>query len=127
MKRIIPFIILTSILTACSSKPSSGTYRQISPSEAMALMESESNYIVLDVRTPEEFAAGHILGAINIANESIAGKEPAELPDKDQLILVYCRSGNRSKKASEKLAKMGYTNIVEFGGINQWTGEIVSE
>ena len=124
MKRIIPFLIFTSILTACASKPDSGTYRQISPEEAMELMKSESNYIILDVRTPDEFAAGHIPGAINVANESIVSKEPVELPDKDQLILVYCRSGNRSKKAAEKLVNMGYTNIVEFGGINQWPGEI---
>ena len=100
-------------------------YRQISPSDAMTIMEEESNYIILDVRTPEEYASGHIPGAINVANEMIRGKEPVELPDKNQLILVYCRSGNRSKQASEKLVKMGYTNIVEFGGINQWTGEIV--
>ena len=125
MKRMIPFLIFTSILTGCSTKSSGETYRQISPSDAMAVMEEESNYILLDVRTPEEYASGHIPGAINVANEMIRGKEPVELPDKNQLILVYCRSGNRSKQASEKLVKMGYTNIVEFGGINQWTGEIV--
>ena len=125
MKRIIPFLIFSSILTACTSKTDGGTYRQISPEEAMELMKSESNYIILDVRTPEEFAEGHIPEAINVANESIVSKEPVELPEKDQLILVYCRSGNRSKKASEKLVNMGYTNIVEFGGINQWPGDIV--
>lgn len=101
------------------------SYRQISPSDAMEIMELESNYIILDVRTPGEFAAGHIPGAINVPNESIADQEPSKLPDKNQLILVYCRSGSRSKRASAKLAKIGYTNIVEFGGINQWTGEII--
>ncbi len=103
------------------------SYRQISPSDAMEIMESESNYIILDVRTPGEFAAGHIPGAINVPNESIAEQEPSKLPDKNQLILVYCRSGSRSKRASEKLAKIGYTNIVEFGGINQWTGEVIKD
>lgn len=103
------------------------SYRQISPSDAMEIMELESNYIILDVRTPGEFAAGHIPGAINVPNESIADQEPSKLPDKNQLILVYCRSGSRSKRASVKLAKIGYTNIVEFGGINQWTGEIIKD
>ena len=77
-------------------------------------------------RTKEEYEAAHIPGAINVPNEAIKVKEPKELPDKEQLILVYCRSGNRSKQASQKLADMGYTNIVEFGGINDWSGETVS-
>lgn len=88
------------------------------------MMETEKNYIILDVRKADEYASGHIPGAINVANESIGTAEIPELPDKAQLILVYCRSGNRSKQASEKLVKLGYTNIVEFGGINDWTGEI---
>ena len=78
----------------------------------------------MDVRREDEFAEGHIRGAINVANESIGAEDPAELPDKEQLIYVYCRSGNRSKQAAEKLAALGYTNIVEFGGIIDWTGEI---
>lgn len=102
-------------------------YKQISMDEAVKMMETETGYIVLDVRTPEEFSEKHIPNAVNIPNEEIGDQEIAELPDKDQLILVYCRSGNRSKQASEKLAKMGYTNIYEFGGINDWTGETVSE
>ena len=93
--------------------------------EAITMMEEETGYIILDVRTPEEFAEKHIPGAINVANETIGTDEIPELPDKDQLILVYCRSGNRSKQASEKLVALGYTNIVEFGGINDWPGEIV--
>ena len=90
------------------------------------MMSWETNYIILDVRTPEEYRDGHIPGAINIPNEDIGTKEPSELPDKDQLIMVYCRSGNRSKQASRKLAELGYTNIVEFGGIIDWPGETVS-
>ena len=90
------------------------------------MMEEGSGYIILDVRTPEEFAEKHIPGAINVANETIGTDEIPELPDKDQLILVYCRSGNRSKQASEKLVKLGYTNIVEIGGINSWPGETVT-
>jgi phage shock protein E len=90
------------------------------------MMEEENNYIILDVRTPEEFAEKHIPDAINIPNETIGTEEIPELPDKEQLILVYCRSGNRSKQASEKLVRLGYTNIVEFGGINDWPGETVS-
>ena len=102
------------------------TYRQVSPEEAAAMMEEETDYIILDVRTQEEYETAHISGAICIPNETIGTGDIPELPDKDQLILVYCRSGNRSKQASEKLAKQGYTNIVEFGGINSWTGETVS-
>ena len=86
----------------------------------------ETGYIILDVRTAQEYCEKHIPGAINIANESIGTEEIPELPDKDQLILVYCRSGNRSKQASEKLVKLGYTNIVEIGGINSWPGETVT-
>ena len=99
------------------------TYEQIDTAEAVKRMETESGYIILDVRTPEEFASGHIPGAINVPNESIGSGEIDQLPDKQQLIFVYCRSGNRSKQASEKLVKLGYTDIVEFGGINSWTGE----
>ena len=102
------------------------TYECISQEEAHALMEDGNDCIILDVRTQEEFDEKHILNAICIPNETIGTEPPAELPDKDQLILVYCRSGNRSKQASEKLAAMGYTNIKEFGGINTWTGATVS-
>lgn len=122
-------IILTALLLGgCAARPASpsdkAAYRQISMEEAVAMMAEESDYIILDVRRADEFAAGHIPGAINVANESIGTDEIPELPDKDQLILVYCRSGNRSKQASQKLAGLGYTNIVEFGGIMDWTGEI---
>lgn len=102
------------------------TYECISQEEAHALMEDGVDCIILDVRTWEEYNEKHILNAICIPNETIDTEPPAELPDKDQLILVYCRSGNRSKQASEKLAAMGYTNIKEFGGINTWPGATVS-
>ena len=81
----------------------------------------------MDVRRQDEYATGHIPGAICIPNESIGSKRPDELPDLGQLILVYCRSGNRSKQAASKLAGMGYTNVVEFGGINTWPGEITTD
>jgi len=95
--------------------------------EAAKMMQSETDYIVLDVRTEQEYASGHIPGAVNIPNETIASGAIQQLPDKEQLILVYCRSGNRSKQASEKLVNLGYTNIVEFGGINDWSGEVVTQ
>ena len=115
------------MLAGCTAPAgNSGTYQQITMDEAIVMMAEESNYIILDVRTAEEFADKHIPGAINIPNESIGEEEIAELPDKDQLIFVYCRSGNRSKQASEKLAALGYNDIREFGGINDWPGETVS-
>ena len=103
----------------------SATYEQISGAEAKALMDSESGYIIIDARTQEEYDQGHIPGAILIPEYEIADRAEKELPDKDQLILVYCRSGRRSKIAAEKLVKLGYTNVKEFGGIIDWEYEIV--
>ena len=127
---LLPVLIILMaalILTGCGpSADDKKTYRQVSPEEAAAIMEKETDYIILDVRTQEEYETAHIPGAICIPNETIGTGDIPQLPDKDQLILVYCRSGNRSKQASEKLAKQGYANIVEFGGINSWTGETVS-
>ena len=123
IKRVLPIILSTLLLTACAPGNSLG-YKQITMSEAVKMMETEKNYIILDVRRADEFAEGHIPGAINVANEVIGTEEIPELPDKSQLILVYCRSGRRSKEASEKLVKLGYTNIVEFGGIQDYEGEI---
>ena len=100
-------------------------YEQITQEDAKKIMASENDCIILDVRTPGEFASGHIQNAINIPNEAISTTEPIELSDKSQLILVYCRSGRRSKEAAKKLAKMGYTNIKEFGGIIDWKWDIV--
>ena len=123
----IPILMALLLLSGCAAQAQKEqSYRQINMDEAIAMMEAESDYIILDVRTPEEFSEKHIPGAINIANETIGSEEIPELPDKDQLILVYCRSGNRSKQASEKLVALGYTNIAEFGGINDWPGEVVS-
>ena len=126
MKRIIPILMTLLLLSDCATQSAEKTYRQISMEEAVTMMEEETEYIILDVRTAEEYSEKHIPGAINIANESIGTEDIPELPDKDQLILVYCRSGNRSKQASEKLVKLGYTNIVEIGGINSWPGETVA-
>ena len=103
----------------------SATYEQISGAEAKALMDSESGYIIIDARTQEEYDEGHIPGAIMIPEYEIADRAEKELPDKDQLILVYCRSGRRSKIAAEELVKLGYTNVKEFGGIIDWEYEIV--
>ena len=128
MRKLIPFLLSLLLLAGCAAPvESEESYQQISMDEAIAIMESESDYIILDVRTTEEFADKHIPDAINIPNETIGTEDIPELPDKDQLILVYCRSGNRSKQASDKLVGLGYTNIVEFGGINDWPGETVSD
>ena len=127
MKKFITLLLSVLFLAGCALPAGQEvSYRQINMDEAITMMEEESSYIILDVRTPEEFAKKHISGALNIPNETIGTEEIPELPDKDQLILVYCRSGNRSKQASDKLADLGYTNIVEFGGINDWPGETVT-
>lgn len=112
---------------ASAGAANKASFQQISQAEAIEMMDAETGYIILDVRTAEEFAEGHIPNAINIPVETIGAEPPAELADKDQLIMVYCRSGNRSVTASEKLVDLGYTNIVEFGGINTWPGEVVTD
>lgn len=128
IRKIIPVLASTLLLLAgCGSKNSNAennSYRQIDMEEAEKIMQEEKDYIILDVRTPEEYEEGHIPHAINIPNETISTKDISELSNKNQLILVYCRSGNRSKQAASKLSKLGYTNIVEFGGIIDWKGEI---
>ena len=139
MKKIMNLffmVFVIFVLAGCSNNNTNNTenleskknsYTQISMEEAVKMMEEESDYIILDVRRPDEFAEKHIPNAINVPNETIGENEIPELPRKDQMILVYCRSGNRSKQASEKLVKLGYTNIYEFGGINDWAGETVGE
>ena len=128
MRRWFSFLLLLFLLAGCTaSNEQENSYRQISMDEAVTMMEEESGYIILDVRTPEEYRERHIPNAINIPNETIGSEDIQELPDKAQLIRVYCRSGNRSKQASGKLAELGYTNIVEIGGINDWTGDTISE
>ena len=102
-------------------------YTRISQEEAKEMMARDDGHVIVDVRRQDEYDAGHIPGAILIPNETIGSDAPEALPDYDQIILVYCRSGNRSKQASEKLAAMGYKNVYEFGGINSWTGEIVTD
>ena len=127
MKKWIPGFLSLLLLAGCATPEGPDvSYRQISMEEAVAVMEAETDYLILDVRTSEEFQEKHIPGAINVPNETIKTEDISVLPDKSQLILVYCRSGNRSKQASQKLAAMGYTNIIEFGGIQDWPGETVS-
>ena len=114
------------MLTACGQdmeKDQGAVYVNITAEEAKGIMDSEDGYIILDVREQDEYDAGHIPGAILIPYTQIEEKATAMLPDKDQLILVYCRSGRRSKIAAEALAELGYTNIKEFGGIIDWPYE----
>ena len=124
---LIMFMISLSFfgLASCASNGGASTYEQISAEEAKAIMDSEKEYIVIDARTTTEFAEGHIEGAILIPEFEIAERAEKELPDKNALILVYCRSGRRSKIASSELAKLGYTNVKEFGGIIDWPYETV--
>ena len=103
------------------------TYEQITPAEAKEIMDTEQNYIILDVRTEEEFAEGHIAGAILIPDYEITEKAESVLTDKDQQILVYCRSGRRSKNAASQLVELGYSNVKEFGGIIDWPYETTVE
>ncbi len=127
MKRII-LILLAALLclTGCSAEGNM-TYHQIAQEEARRMMALDGTQVIVDVRRQDEYDSGHIPGAILISNESIGTEPPEELPDKDQIILIYCRSGRRSKEAAQKLADMGYTNIYEFGGIIDWTGDIITD
>ena len=131
MKKSV-LILLACVLiftTGCTQKADEGgtepTYTQITQDEAKEMMTKDDGHIIVDVRRQDEYDAGHIPGAILIPNESIGTEKPKELPDLTQIILIYCRSGNRSKQASQKLADMGYKNVYEFGGINDWTGDVV--
>ncbi len=101
------------------------TYKQISQEEAKEMMKKDDGHIIVDVRRQDEYDNGHIVGAILIPNESIGTSQPEQLKDLNQIILVYCRTGNRSKQAAQKLADMGYTKVYEFGGINTWDGDVV--
>ena len=112
-------------LTACQGDGNNATYEQITAKEAKTIMDAEQDYIIIDARAEEEFAEGHIKDAILIPEYEIKDRAEKELPDKEALILVYCRSGRRSKIASEELVKLGYTNVKEFGGIIDWPYEIV--
>lgn len=131
MKKVKGLIIMLLIslslfgMTACQNGGSTPTYEQITVKEAKTIMDTETDYIIIDARTEEEFAEGHIENAILIPEYEIAERAEKELSDKEQLILVYCRSGRRSKIASEELVKLGYTNVKEFGGIIDWPYEVV--
>ena len=127
MKKIITALLSLLLLTGCAGTAdgSGGSYIQLSSDQAMEQMASSEGYIILDVRTKEEYDSGHIAGAVNLPLQDLADGPPALLPDLSQEIYVYCRSGNRSKQASQILAELGYTNVFEFGGIHSWKGEIV--
>ena len=131
---LLIIVLLSLLLISCGRSgqqaallaAAKDSYTQISQDKAKEMMSRDDGHIVVDVRRPDEFSEGHIPGAICIPNESITDSQPAELPDLDQVILIYCRSGRRSKEASQKLFDMGYTNVYEFGGIIDWTGEITT-
>ena len=122
---LILIILLAAalLLSSCAKKTESTPYQQISQETAREMMAKDDGHVIVDVRRQDEYDAGHIPGAILIPNESIGTNRPAELPDFVQIILIYCRNGNRSKQAAQKLADMGYKSIYEFGGINTWTGD----
>ena len=128
MKKLIFLILAAILLTGCGQDKENTReveYVNITAQEAKQIMDSEEGYIILDVRTQEEYDQGHIPGAIVISYEEIPDKAEEVLTDKNQLILVYCRSGRRSKIAAEALLELGYTNIKEFGGIIDWPYEVV--
>lgn len=125
MKRILVlFLVILFILTGCGGMPVESTYQQITQKEAKDMMDTQE-VIVLDVREQDEFDAGHISGALLLPVGSITKETAAAvIPETDSVVLVYCRSGNRSKTASKALADLGYTNVYEFGGINTWPYEV---
>ena len=127
MKKLGILLLAVMMLTACGQNTENNqeaVYVNITAEEAKRIMDSEEGYVILDVRTQEEYDQGHIPGAIVISHEEIAEKAEEVLTDKGQLILVYCRSGRRSKIAAEALVELGYTNIKEFGGIIDWPYEV---
>ena len=127
MKKLTWLLLAVVLFTACG-QPKDNTqeaiYMNITAQQAKEIMEQEEGYVILDTRTQEEYDTGHIPGAILIPYDEVKEKAEAQLTDKDQLILVYCRSGRRSKLAAEDLVALGYTNIMEFGGIIDWPYEV---
>ena len=139
MKKLFAFLFASFLFLsfsgcAASASPAEPTpsakpaeYHKISSSDAKARLDSGDKLILLDVRTKEEFDAGHIGGAVLLPNETIVDTKPEALPDLNAEILIYCRSGNRSAQAANKLVAMGYTNVYDFGGIIDWPYEVVTE
>ena len=136
MKKVIYIIVLIIIIVGgftlvIEKKENSidnkeeSVIKYVSMDEIVQIMNENSNYIILDVRTMQEYIEGHIPNAICIPNETISENIINKLPNKEQLILIYCRSGNRSKQAAQKLKNLGYTNLIEFGGIIDWAGDVV--
>ena len=127
MKKLLFLLLAVMLLTACAhtkENEQEAAYMNITAEEARQIMDSEEGYVILDARTQEEYDQGHIPGAIRISHDEITEKAEEVLTDKDQLILVYCRSGRRSKIVAEALVELGYTNIKEFGGIIDWPYEV---
>ncbi len=127
MKKLILFLLTAMLLTACgqaNQNSQEAVYMNITAQEAKQIMDTQEGYIILDTRAQEEFDEGHIPGAIVIPHDEIKERAEQMLPDKDQLLLVYCRSGRRSKLAAQSLVELGYTNIKEFGGIIDWPYEV---
>lgn len=133
MRRCAVLLLVMFLVTGCAmgqvmdGDGMERSYTHISQDEAKEMMARDDGHVIVDVRRQDEYSEGHIPGAILVPNESIGTEQPEALPDLDQIILVYCRSGRRSKEAAQKLFDMGYTNIYEFGGIIDWTGEIVTD
>ena len=126
MKKLL-ILALSLFLAGCmvtKTSETSGSYKTISSTEAQQMIEDNKDALILDVRTAAEYESGHIPNAVNLSNEDIQAGKVDSLKDKSQLIMVYCRSGNRSRQAAQKLAELGYINVVDFGGIQSWQGDI---
>lgn len=126
MKKLL-ILALSLFLAGCmvtKTSETSSSYKTISSKEAQQMIEDNKDALILDVRTAAEYESGHIPNAVNLSNEDIQAGKVDSLKDKSQLIMVYCRSGNRSRQAAQKLAELGYTNVVDFGGIQSWQGDI---
>ncbi|MBF1123162.1 MAG: rhodanese-like domain-containing protein [Solobacterium sp.] len=126
MKKLL-ILALSLFLAGCmvtKTSETSSSYKTISSAEAQQMIEDNKDALILDVRTAAEYESGHIPNAVNLSNEDIQAGKVDSLKDKSQLIMVYCRSGNRSRQAAQKLAELGYTNVVDFGGIQSWQGDI---
>lgn len=126
MRKIVVLLICLFFMVGCSSQETDNFYKSITSSEAYEIINNNDSVVILDVRSESEYKSGHIKDAINIPVDSISDVQDV-VNDKDKVILVYCRSGNRSKVASEELVKLGYTNVNDFGGINNWEYGTITE